>query len=155
MYFLVGKDTRGTWSDFGGKCEKVDRGSHVNTAAREFYEETLGTICSSKAMAAYISRSRPPLLKSITQNGFSYSMFLCEIPFLPHLCTTFSDVYRYIEKSTRYIEKTEVRYVTYEDLLRLPKRSVFERTIGTHASALATLATASPDTWRDAFTDFG
>lgn len=48
VVFLLGKDSRdGVFSDFGGKAEVIDNGDPVNTATREFYEETLGCLCNS------------------------------------------------------------------------------------------------------------
>lgn len=44
-YLLLGKDVRyNLWSDFGGSCEDNDKGDSINTASREFYEETIGGI---------------------------------------------------------------------------------------------------------------
>ena len=43
-HFLLGKDLEGDWSDFGGRCEFADKNEPTNTAAREFYEETLGSV---------------------------------------------------------------------------------------------------------------
>jgi recombinational DNA repair protein RecR len=45
LYLLLGKDVRyNLWSDFGGSCEDNDKGESINTASREFYEETIGGI---------------------------------------------------------------------------------------------------------------
>ena len=45
LYVLLGKDTKyNLWSDFGGKSESTDNGDPINTASREFYEETSGSI---------------------------------------------------------------------------------------------------------------
>ena len=40
----MGKDNDNDWSDFGGRCEFKDRCDPINTATREFYEETLGAV---------------------------------------------------------------------------------------------------------------
>ena len=44
IYFLLGKDFRYKWSDFGGKSEKKDHDMPYVTASRECYEETMGVI---------------------------------------------------------------------------------------------------------------
>ena len=44
--FMLGKDIDGDWSDFGGRCEFSDKNEPLNTASREFFEETLGAIMS-------------------------------------------------------------------------------------------------------------
>jgi 8-oxo-dGTP pyrophosphatase MutT (NUDIX family) len=46
--FLLGKDYDNDWSDFGGRCEFRDNNEPLNTACREFYEETLGSIMTIK-----------------------------------------------------------------------------------------------------------
>ena len=43
-FFLLGKDNDNDWSDFGGRCEFKDKSEPLNTATREFYEETLGAV---------------------------------------------------------------------------------------------------------------
>ena len=44
IYFLLGRDSENKWSDFGGRVEPKDKGDYDVTAAREFYEETLGSV---------------------------------------------------------------------------------------------------------------
>ena len=44
IYFLLGRDSDNKWSDFGGRVEPKDRGDYESTAAREFFEETLGSV---------------------------------------------------------------------------------------------------------------
>ena len=41
VYVLLGKDNQGTWSDFGGRSEIKDQNNIMETAAREFFEESL------------------------------------------------------------------------------------------------------------------
>ena len=40
-FFLLGKDNDNDWSDFGGRCEYTDKNNEINTACREFYEESI------------------------------------------------------------------------------------------------------------------
>ena len=59
VYFLLGKDIRdGAWSDFGGKSEPDD--VHVvDTACREFFEETCGILIDPKALRLRMSALTP------------------------------------------------------------------------------------------------
>ena len=50
IYFLLAKDTSGYWSDFGGKCEPKDGNNIQETAAREFYEESFGSVLSLQSI---------------------------------------------------------------------------------------------------------
>ncbi len=144
--FLVGQDARDKlWSDFGGKCERVDRGEPVNTACREFYEETHGCVADQRALRAHIAATSPAVLRGRTQNGHPYHMYLVEMPFRPHLRNVFLKslaFLRYKNVCKFYIEKTDVQWVSWEVLTSpsFPKRPVFEATLAAHADALRALA---------------
>lgn len=150
--FLVGRDLRDGWSDFGGKCERADRGNPMLTASREFYEETLGCVVSAKAL--YQTMNHPGscvTLKSSTQNNYDYHMFIVEIPYIPHLRSAFRKVLRYLQSmplQRAYVEKTDVQYVTWDMLQKMNKRPVFRNTLELHQGTLEALANSSPHTWR-------
>ena len=152
LLFLVGKDMRDGYSDFGGKCERVDRGSPVNTAAREFYEESYGMVVSAKALQTHMNIPGSCLaLKSSTQNGYDYYMYVVEVPYIPTLRTTFHKVLRFLQSvniQRLYFEKLDVQYVTWEMLQTLPKRPVFENTLALHRHTIQALAASSPESWR-------
>lgn len=138
---LVGRDLRDdTYSDFGGKCEKTDRNDALNTAVREFYEETLGMVLPAKALRQRMTPQNSLCLRSKTQNGHPYFMFVVEVPFMPHLRNAFQKTlnflkYRNLHKV--YVEKTEVRWVTWDTLMgTLPKRCVFATTLDQHRDLL-------------------
>lgn len=152
LLFLVGRDLRDGFSDFGGKCERVDRGSSMHTAAREFYEETLGTVTSAKSVLQHMaSPENCMLLRSSTQNGYAYYMFVTEIPYMPHLRSSFRKVLRFLQATNVqrvYVEKTDVQWVTWEMLQTMPQRPVFANTLALHKETLDALAASSPSTWR-------
>ena len=150
--FLVGKDLRDGYSDFGGKCERVDRGNPVTTATREFYEETYGTVTTPKAlMQRMATPSNYLCLKSSTQNGYDYYMFVVEIPYVPHLRSCFRKALKFLQSTNMqrvYVEKTDLQYVTWPVLQTIAKRPVFGTTLDLHRAALEFLSTSTPTTWR-------
>lgn len=154
--FLVGKDIRDGYSDFGGKCERVDRGNPMQTAAREFYEETLGTVVSAKALLHTMNSPGSCItLKSSTQNNYDYYMFIVEIPYLPHLRSSFRKVLKFLQSMAvqrLYVEKTDVQYVTWDLLQKMNKRPVFENTLALHQGVMEALASSSPQNWRSKLT---
>ena len=77
-YFLLGKDKKyEKWSDFGGKCEYSDNGNMIKTAAREFYEETCGSIFCITELT-YMLRNCTYLVCS-SYNKNPYYMFILNI----------------------------------------------------------------------------
>lgn len=143
--FLVGKDLRDdTYSDFGGKCERIDKNDALNTSVREFYEETLGMVVPAKALRQRMQPQNCLCLRSRTQNGHPYYMYVVEVAFMPHLRNAFHKTlaflkYRNLHKV--YVEKTDVRWVTWKTMSSdLPKRSVFAATIHQHRALLESVA---------------
>lgn len=151
--FLVGRDLRDdTYSDFGGKCEKVDKNDPMNTSVREFFEETLGMVLPTKAFRQRMQPSNCLCLRSRTQNGHPYYMYVVEIAFMPHLRNAFHKTlnflkYRNLHKL--YVEKTDVRWATWQTLHRdLPKRAVFASTLEQHKALLNRVA-CGQESWSD------
>ena len=144
--FLVGRDLRDdTYSDFGGKCEKVDKNDAMNTSVREFFEETLGMVLPAKALRQRMQPHNCLCLRSRTQNGHPYYMYIVEVAYMPHLRNAFLKAlgflkYRNLHKL--YVEKTDVRWVTWQTLCSgdLPKRPVFASTIAQHRDTLDQVA---------------
>ena len=164
--FLVGRDVRDAlWSDFGGKCERVDRCDPLNTAVREFYEETYGCVADARTLRQRLYAGNCLLLRSRTQNGHPYYMFVVEVPFLPHLRNTFHkalDFLRHKNLQKLFVEKTDIQWVSWSVLQGpgVPKRPVFDATITAHRALLGRVA--SGESWRalcvelaDEFTHLG
>lgn len=144
VVFLVGKDVRdGTWSDFGGKVERGDRGCPVNTAVREFYEETLGCVASLWGLRQRMVPGNCVPLKSVTQNGHPYWMYLVEVPYFPRIRATFAKVTAFLgykNLDAQLVEKTDVAWVDLDALMKIPKRHVFQATVEAHVDALERVA---------------
>ena len=152
--FLVGKDARdGTWSDFGGKCERCDKNDPLTTAAREFFEETYNLLVDGSVLRRRLHAGNTVLLRSRTQNAHPYYMYVAEVPYLPYLPRVVQRTLAFLRYRNLYktcVEKTEVRWVTWEAMRSgdLPKRGVFRATVEAHASSLARIA-AGKDSWED------
>jgi hypothetical protein len=149
--FLVGRDLRDdTYSDFGGKCERVDRNDPMNTGVREFFEETLGMVLPAKALRQRMQPHNCLCLRSRTQNGHPYFMYVVEVAFMPHLRNSFLKTLNFLKYRNLhrvYVEKTDVRWVTWHTMRRdLPKRSVFANTLEQHATLLEQ-AVRDPSAW--------
>lgn len=150
VLFLVGQDLRDrSWSDFGGKCERVDRNDPLNTACREFYEETYGCVIDHKALRARLCPANCVALRGRTQNNHPYTMFLVEIPYYAHLRNSFHKALGFLRHKglcKMYVEKTDVKWVTWPMLQGsdLVKRPVFKATVEAHAGVMERLAHGEP-----------
>jgi 8-oxo-dGTP pyrophosphatase MutT (NUDIX family) len=147
--FLIGRDVRDAlWSDFGGKVERCDRFDPLNTAVREFYEETYGCVVDARPLRQRLHAGNCLLLRSRTQNGHPYYMFVVEIPFSPHLRNAFHKVLAFLKHKNLqklYVEKTDVQWVPWHVLVNaVPKRPVFEATITGHRALLERVVSGEP-----------
>jgi hypothetical protein len=120
-YFLLGKDNENVWSDFGGRCEFKDRCEPINTAVREFYEETLGSVMSVEDCISKLSQT-PTQIISKTLNGSPYYMYLMYID-----NNNYSEIFNKTAQFLRYtfdrqemnklIEKNTIRWVSMDTVL--------------------------------------
>jgi hypothetical protein len=142
LFFLLGKDNDNDWSDFGGRCEFKDRNDPINTATREFYEESLGAILNIQETTALINENNKIISKTL--NGSPYYMYPIYIDYL-----NYNDVFQKMISFLRYqfdnsmtsklIEKISIRWVSVDTLLNsienknptspISLRGVFYRTI--------------------------
>ena len=120
-FFLLGKDNENDWSDFGGRCEFKDRYEPLNTATREFYEETLGSVVSVSECIAKLS-TNPVKIVSKTLNGSPYYMYLMYIDNLNYT-DTFHKTSQFLKyqfdpiEVNKIIEKTTIRWVSMDTLM--------------------------------------
>jgi hypothetical protein len=130
-FFLLGKDNDNDWSDFGGRCEFKDRNDEKNTATREFYEETLGSVLTiSECMDKINSGSRKIISKTL--NGSPYYMYLIYIEY-----NDYSDSFNKTANFMKYhyshdqrsvskvIEKTVIRWVSMDTILNCIENNDF------------------------------
>jgi len=119
--FLLGKDDDNDWSDFGGRCEFKDRCDPLNTAIREFYEETLGSVISTPECYQKLSQN-PVKIVSKTLNGSPYYMYLMYIEYYNYI-DTFTKISQFLryqfdkQEMDKLIEKNTIRWVSMDTIL--------------------------------------
>ena len=122
--FVLGKDNENDWSDFGGRCEYKDHNEPLNTASREFYEETLGAVNTVQETLDKINQPNTIKVISKTLNQSPYYMYLIYVDYLNYsesfvktsnfLKYHFSQDKRNISK---IIEKVSIRWVSMDTLI--------------------------------------
>ncbi len=119
--FLLGKDNDNDWSDFGGRCEFKDRCEPLNTAIREFYEETLGSVLNIQECMEKLN-TNPIRILSKTLNGSPYYMYLMYIEYFNY-SDTFNKTATFLryqfdkQEMNKLIEKNTIRWVSMDTLL--------------------------------------
>ena len=119
VYFLLGRDADNKWSDFGGRVEPKDRGDYEATAAREFFEETLGSVYDYD----YTRKLLKKIIKinSKTGSGHAYYMYLLKISYTDIIRTKFLSTKNFINNTIvsidkKYVEKNDIRWVSLETI---------------------------------------
>ncbi len=97
IYFLLGKDNENKWSDFGGRSETNDCGRWDVTAAREFYEESIGAIMDIPSILSKIQSKNSLRIKSNTMNGSPYYMHLVKVPYKESYRNNFQCILSFIK----------------------------------------------------------
>ena len=150
LYFLLGKDrSDGTWSDFGGRAEDFDEDVKA-TAAREFYEESMGVVMEYDSI---VKRLRDPdchkLLESRTMGGAKYYMYLIHCPYHPWYGGVFDrnlKLLRYVKAHRRFLEKVSISWHSADEIFRsldgfngkLRLRGIFESSLRMHRDVIET-----------------
>ena len=152
LVFLLGKDKDGNWSDFGGRSEHSDNGNHSKTAARELYEETMGSVMTmesaQKMLTMQTFETKRLVIKSKTLGGSPYIMFVLGIRYADYK-QNFKRTYDYVKYLGQgYIEKLDIRWVSEETLMDsidedldnenvlLPLRPIFKTTLLDHINEI-------------------
>jgi len=142
LLFLLGKDNDGDWSDFGGRCEFRDRNDPINTASREFYEETLGAVLNIQECMDKMTDLKKIISKTL--NGSPYYMYLVYIDYVSYT-DSFNKTSNFLKYqfdtrvTVKIIEKVSIRWVSIDTLLNcienkdytspISLRGVFYKTI--------------------------
>ncbi len=149
IYFLLGKDNEGKWSDFGGRSEISDKGRWDVTAAREFYEETIGSVIELSTMVTKLQLNRNYIrINDKTLGNSEYYMYVVKIPYKEiyrhNFISTLSFI-NYINKNNKYeykkyLEKIDIQWVSIDTIKKslesndneheeYPLRYIFKRTL--------------------------
>lgn len=118
VYFLLGKDFRYKWSDFGGKSELKDKNRPYRTACRECYEETMGVIFDKTQLEYKIKKSQMYVLGKSFLNK-KYYMYLIRLDKMYNYnqdLITMRHIVKYVENI--YLEKLQLKWFTYEDIIQ-------------------------------------
>ena len=118
LYFLIGRNKKeNTWSDFGGCCERSDNGSHTETAAREFYEETIGSVQEIDTVKKILSDGHDSILiNTQSSKGMPYKMYIMYIPYKCYR-THFLNNYKfgkYAQVDQKFLEKDDIQWISLE-----------------------------------------
>lgn len=160
IYFLLGKDSNEEkWSDFGGRSEEKDQGRWEMTAAREFYEETIGSVLDIPNILAKLQKNKDfsksaIKIKGKTYAGSPYIMFLVKIPYKESYRNQFHStlaLLKYARKNSsgkfldyKYFEKNDIQWVSLdtlktalestdkEEIVNYPLRAVFQDSLEGH-----------------------
>lgn len=142
VYFLLGKDMRYKWSDFGGKQEAQDHNNPINTAARECYEETMGVIYSMEELK-YILQRCPKYVIGKSYLNKTYYMFMIQLHKLYNFSNDFYNIRSYKHMYPYFLEKIQLKWFTFEDILANENdrfRNVFYGTIKNNEELIKTIA---------------
>jgi 8-oxo-dGTP pyrophosphatase MutT (NUDIX family) len=120
VYILLGMDRRdGSWSDFGGRSEAGDT-SPCMTAAREFYEETTGSVMLYQASIKGLDGVVP--WKSLTVGKNEYFMYPLRIPYSDayprsfDMCLALAD---YAKMHKKFTEKTQIAWFSIDSIVEV------------------------------------
>lgn len=149
LYFMLGQDRPdGTWSDFGGRSEEFDMGRPKETAARELYEETSGSVMDIDSIRKRLQDPACHMaLESKTMGGAAYYMYVLHTPFMANVQSAFRNAVKFlkhIKAHRKYTEKSDIGWFPAEDVIAsafgnrngIHLREVFAATVKMHAETL-------------------
>ena len=140
IFMLLGKDTKyNLWSDFGGKSEYIDQGMSVNTASREFFEESMGIISDECEIRHHLRRA--VRLDCVSYRNKKYYMYLLDALLLP--CGDLIQLFRFqkdmlsrIESDgmVKFKEKQDIEWFSLRYVVENPNvfREVFYNSVLNH-----------------------
>lgn len=152
IYYLLGKSRRhGRLSTFSGKNEQFDQ-SVEDTAAREFFEESLGAIMDRSAMLQLLRKENTVRLESRTPRGMPCHTFVVEIPYRKHYSLVFSKMYNFLDASNirrpELLEMIDLKWVCSRSMLTRVRKQWERYGVLTSAAEWAKLEAISPlNTW--------
>ena len=150
-YFLLGKDFDNKWSNFGGRCELIDRHDAEITASREAWEETIGAIYDYDNIRSVVKNKNTKCIVSKTPSGNPYYMYLVKIPFSSAYRDRFTSTKKFIANlpvDKKFLEMTDIKWVSVhtirysldnkkKSVIRL--RNIFEQTLSISIDNILTL----------------
>ena len=157
IYFLLGKSRRsGRLITFSGKNSQFDA-TRKDTAAREFFEETLGSVIDRSTMTSILDRCKI-VLESTTPRGQPCFTYVVEIPFRKHYALCFTKTRGFLEainmRGPEYLEMCDIKWVCARSMLTKIRKQweKFGTLTSTHQwdklEQLSSLSPADVISWR-------
>tara|TARA_Y100000748_G_scaffold300537_1_gene299152 strand:- start:857 stop:1390 length:534 start_codon:yes stop_codon:yes gene_type:complete len=154
-YFLLGKDFDNKWSNFGGRCELIDRYDSEITATREAWEETIGAVYNYDHLRNFIKNKNTKCIVSKTPSGNPYYMYLVKIPFTSVYRDRFTSTKKFISDISvdkKFLEMNDIKWVSIHTIKYsienkkksvIKLRNVFEQTLSTNINNIISLINQS------------
>tara|TARA_Y100000741_G_scaffold363982_1_gene353597 strand:+ start:3523 stop:4056 length:534 start_codon:yes stop_codon:yes gene_type:complete len=154
-YFLLGKDFDNKWSNFGGRCELIDRYDSEITATREAWEETIGAVYDYDHLRNFIKNKNTKCIVSKTPSGNPYYMYLVKIPFTSVYRDRFTSTKKFISDISvdkKFLEMNDIKWVSIHTIKYsienkkksvIKLRNVFEQTLSTNINNIISLINQS------------
>jgi len=137
LCFLLGRDFRHKYSDFGGGSDITDS-CKLDTASREFYEETCGVVSDRDLIKQRLHSAG--MIQSQSFTGKPYYMYVLKVPYSDEYITTFDIIRRHIQHKPleqKYKEKLGLRWFTKNDIMNeRDMRTVFYDTFSQHIDSI-------------------
>lgn len=118
VYVLLGKEKfdpkwrdSDSWSAFGGRMERGE--TYEEAAAREFYEETGGVVCSLESMKQRLQNGDYPLYIDVEQGkSTNYRLFLVQVPYknYPEMYANLCRFLNYLKVNSSSVEKNYLKW---------------------------------------------
>lgn len=130
IYFLMGKSRRnGRLITFSGKNDLIDEGIE-ETAAREFFEESLGCVMDKASALAAIKKCRI-VLKSRTPRNMPCYTYMIEVPFRKIYTVAFHKTKDFLNeikfRSFEFNEMCDIKWICARSMLDKVRKQ-WERT---------------------------
>jgi len=116
--FLLGKDIKyNSWSDFGGKCDSADNNRPLQTAIREFYEETCGVLANMHEMTSLIHKKYVKIHCSSYKKKMYYMFLVKYDKQYLDIENIFKDQYMFLKQTNvcmKFKEKKEIKWFSLD-----------------------------------------
>ena len=131
VYVLLGKDQYGFFSDFGGRNEMHDQ-NEIDTASRECYEETCGTVESIDNLKLISEKSA--MVTSETYYKRPYYMYISQITHDKNVPYAFNKIQNHLRKISNlkaFKEKASVEWIQWNSVKneKIALRNMFKITL--------------------------
>lgn len=132
LYFLFGKEniyaTNPGYSDFGGGTDNTE--SYMETAIREFTEETTGIFGSKSQLKKYVQNTGTFIIdyESPSKRYSTYRTFILPMKYNQDIVVSFNNNHMFLKeklptklyKTAKYLEKSNMRWFSLTEIKKHP-----------------------------------